>query len=150
MIRLKVEGIEEFSIKLQEDLDDLVRMSVQDLGHVANTPVSNGGRLPVRTGFLRNSLVPHFSGESRPPLLKNQGSESQRFANAQAIAGNVESAQLKLANVEAGDVIFLTWAAAYAAAVEFGLGGSPARLFATSAAEQWSTIVKENARNLVA
>ena len=155
MIKLTFSGFEELGIKIKEDMDDVLRMSTQDLAEEAqkigpskrNPGGGQGGRMPVDTGFLRNSIAVHFDGEPMPPIIYNPGSYKAKLQRAGALAGNIDNAYAKIAVAESGDIIYITWNANYAPIVEYGFNG-PARLFATSAAEKWDTIVKSNAAAL--
>jgi hypothetical protein len=51
-----------FRDRTKEKLKAIVQQSTQDLFETANTPKANGGRLPVDTGFLRNSFVTALNG----------------------------------------------------------------------------------------
>ena len=139
------EGLKKFKIEAEENLLKLMRQSTQDLAREANTPIANGGRMPVDTGFLRNSLVITMDGESDPPF-KGQGLNKDQL-RAQGRTAGPAGNLIKLAGSELGDIVYLTWTAHYAMYVERG-GRGPARLFAQGAADKWPFFVERNARRL--
>ena len=105
------------------------RESAQDLARVANTPIAQGGRMPVDTSNLRNSFVASKSG----------------------VPGSGGSAlELVLLDVRLGDSVWMGWTAAYALRMEYGFYGADSlgRVysqggygFMRAAALQWPQIV---------
>lgn len=130
-------AIEKIKERTAEKLTALVRQCSQDVIADAQTPVAAGGRMPVDTGFLRNSLTTSLNG-----------------------GGGVEGGDnyvAKIAEAEPGDIIDARWTAEYAAAVEYGHAapydaGGPLivqpRFYARGAVEKWPQIVERNARAL--
>lgn len=102
----------------------VVQKSAQDVIAVAQTPVAKGGRMPVDTGFLRNSLQSSLNGST--PL------------------SGAESYAMVVAQMEAGDVAEFGWTAEYARHVEYGARGRPGRFFVGGAAQKWPQIVAAN------
>ena len=130
-------AVERYKEKTEEQLTALVRQSAQTVIKEAQKTIAAGGRMPVDTGFLRNSLVVMVDG-------------------ARAGEG-AESYQMALGTAEAGSFIEAVWTAKYAAAVEYGhaaphdAGGAfivRPRFFARGAAEQWRAIVEDVARQI--
>ncbi len=118
----------------EQDLLNVAKQSIQEVVSTAQTPKARGGRMPVDTGFLRNSLISGVNGAFGP-----QGEDSYVFAIA----------QLKL-----GDTSRFAWTAAYAMRMELGYSGADAlgriyeqegNHFVGSAAAQWEDIVRKNA-----
>lgn len=106
---------------------DLVfKQSSQDVFEIAQTPVAQGGNMPVDTGFLRNSLVSGLNGTT-------------------AMTG-ADGYVMTIAGAELGDTIQGYWTADYARHVEYGANGRAPRFFARNAAAQWQAIVDKNAR----
>lgn len=105
---------------------DIVRQSAQDVIEDAQETVARGGRMPVDTGFLRNSLVSDLNGAQV----------------AQGEGGYV----LALAQMQGGDVIRFGWTADYALHVEYGARGIPGRHFVGVAASRWQEFVDAAAR----
>lgn len=119
--------------KYKKRLLAVLRQSAQDVFSLAQTPqpsvkVTGGsfelGKIPVDTGFLRNSFVSAVNG-----IEVSRGPDSYILA---------------IANAEIGDSIFGGWTAVYAPVVNYG-GPYQGRLFATMAAQQWQSIVSSNA-----
>lgn len=104
------------------------KSSAQDLLEVAQTPVAQGGNMPVDTGFLRNSLVSGLNGST-------------------SLSGS-DSYVLAVAGAKLGDVIEAGWTAKYARFVEYGTSKMQARRFMGQAAAQWQAIVTRNAERL--
>ena len=119
--------------KSEQRMDVVRRTSVQRVVNIAQTPVGQGGNLPLDTGFLRRSLMATTS--AMPRVGENlQGSENQ-------IA-------LAIANWDAGQALYLGYTASYSSHVHWGTRGRAARLWVTLAAQRWQQIVAEVAREL--
>lgn len=125
--------------KALENAELILRASAQELISIAQTPEAQGGRLPVDTEFLRDSLVSGLNG-----AMNNDGPDSYTLA---------------IAGMKLGDTAQFAWVAAYARRMEYGFTGQDrlgreynqsGRHFAGSAAAQWQRIVAENAAKVVA
>ena len=145
-----------FEIKTADKMLAVVRKSAEEVLEAASTPQPSSrdtgtfeiGKVPVRTGTLRNSLAVDL----------NNGAAAQGVDNGAYL--------LKIAEMELGDVLNATWTAEYAAAMEYGytreyesgqdttggigLGAKkkvtvPGRLFVTTAVERWQEFVRANA-----
>lgn len=93
-------------------------------------PVGAGGSMPIRTGFLRASLL--ASTTAMPTLTRrNEGNVIVAFD-----AGPVT---LAIAGADLGETIFAGFTAVYAAAVNYGRG----YLFLEKAAQKWPAIVSQ-------
>lgn len=110
--------------KTQKRIDAVVKSSAQDVVDIAQTPKARGGRMPVDTGFLRNSLLSSISG----------GAGSSGAASYIMVA----------AQMGAGDVATFFWTAEYAKHVNNGARGRPGAHFLEGAADQWPMIVAGN------
>ena len=126
--------IDKWVNQTSKDLELIFKQSAQELFSKAQTPVAQGGNMPVDTGFLRNSFVAGLNGSTS---LKGPD------AYVAAIAG-----------AKLGDVVFGGWTAKYAARIEFGFSGQDSlgrtynqdgRGFARKAAMEWQQIVQRNA-----
>ncbi|KFI27739.1 hypothetical protein CN97_00750 [Haematobacter massiliensis] len=115
----------------EKRLEAVLKSSVQDVFREMTTPVSNGGRLPVDTGFLRASA--QASLEDFPSADKANPDKSKRYAFSM---GSV-SAVIMGANLR--DEIFLGFTANYAAYKEAKHG------FVESAVLQFPAFVNKNA-----
>jgi len=126
--------IDKWVNQTSKDLELIFKQSAQEVFSKAQTPVAQGGNMPVDTGFLRNSFVAGLNGSTS---LKGPD------AYVAAIAG-----------AKLGDVVFGGWTAKYAARIEFGFSGQDSlgrtynqdgRGFARKAAMEWQQIVQRNA-----
>ena len=113
----------------------VMRDSIADTVEMMQAPKGQGGRMPVDTGNLRNSLVSGLNGEFGP-------SGAASFA-------------LVVNNMDLGDNARFGYTAAYARRMELGFEGTDAagrtysqsgNLFMTTAAAAWPTTVSANAR----
>lgn len=123
--------IKAFADRTQEKIEAVVKQSAQEVFSIAQTPKAQGGRMPVDTGFLRNSLIASLNGST--------------------VGGGADAYVLAVAGAELGDTIFAGWTANYARFMEYGTSKTPANFFMLSAAQQWGAIVERNAalvRNL--
>lgn len=123
--------IKAFTDRAKEKLETVVKQSAQEVYSIAQTPKAQGGRMPVDTGFLRNSLVAELNGST--------------------VAGGADAYVLAVAGMDLGDVVFAGWTANYARHMEYGTSRTPGNHFMLAAAQQWPAIVARNAevvRNL--
>jgi hypothetical protein len=107
------------------------RESAQRLMEEAGTPEGQGGRMPVDTGFLRNSRAASLEG------MPTNGAMDPT---------------LVFASMELGQTVWAGWTAAYAMRMEHGFYGEdslgrtyaqPGKGFARAAAQRWDFIVAE-------
>ena len=118
--------VEAFERKANDAMLRVAKASLQEVVRSAQTPVAQGGNMPVDTGFLRNSLVSELEGG-----FPTEGSDSYVLSIA----------QLKL-----GDVIRFAWSAEYAIPRHYAVGvGQGGGLWRDLAAAQWEQIVRKNA-----
>lgn len=123
--------IKAFADKSKEKIEAVVKQSAQEVFSIAQTPIAQGGRMPVDTGFLRNSLISELNGAT--------------------VAGGADAYVLAVAGMELGDTVFAGWTAEYARFQEYGTSAFPGNHFMLAAAQQWQAIVARNAeivRNL--
>lgn len=127
-------GVELWTEKCHRRALAVFRDSTQRVAEEANRPESQGGKLPVDTGFLRNSQAASTSGI---PTTASQ------------------PVPLVLLSVQLGDTIFVGWTAKYAQRMEYGFQGQDAlgrtfsqagKGFMRSAIQRWPQIVDESAR----
>lgn len=117
--------VEQFAGKTVEQMRNVLRNSVQDVLETAQRPKAQGGRMPVDTGFLRNSLASGLNGAFGPP--------------------DANSYTLTVAGMDLGDVARFAWTAEYAIHQELGTSKFPGNHFVGSAAAQWEKFVAANA-----
>lgn len=128
MADIFVAQIRGWSERALRNLDLIVAQSTAEVIAIAQEPKGRGGRMPIDTGFLRNSLQSTLMGNTQ---LSGPASYIM-------IAGNMK----------AGDVAEFGWTAEYARHVEYGAQGRRPAHFAKGAAMAWSSIVEANARRL--
>ncbi len=100
--------LENFSRLTQDKAERVVKQSVQEVIGIAQTTVAQGGRMPVVTSFLRNSLASELNGSQM-----DQGPDA---------------ATLTIALMKPGDLMRFGWTAPYARARhykpnDYGQGG---------------------------
>lgn len=107
----------------------VAKASLQDVIRIAQTPVAQGGKMPVDTGYLRNSLVSSLDGRD--------------------VARGPDSYVLAIIQLQMGQPMEFAWMAEYAVhrhyMVDVGQGGG---LWRDDAAQQWPQIVAKNARRV--
>lgn len=119
-------SIEKFKAQTLVKIQAIYAKTVNDVVADAQRPVSEGGRMPVVTGFLRGSIV------VGPP-----GGE---------VGG--EGYVLSFADAALDSVLNIGWTAYYARYVEFGAQGRPGRFFMRGAADKWPYLIKINAAKM--
>lgn len=124
MVTYSWTDLDQWVMKTQKRIDAVLKGSTQDVVEIAQTPKAKGGRLPVDTGFLRNSLMSSISG----------GTGAQGAASYVMVA----------AGMKGGDVVTFQWTADYARFVNDGVNGRPGAHFLEGAADQWPQIVRRN------
>lgn len=123
--------IKGFTDRSKEKMETVVKQSAQEVFSIAQTPKAQGGRMPVDTGFLRNSMVASLNGAT--------------------VGGGADAYVMAVVGADLGDTIFAGWTAKYARFMEYGTSKTAANYFMLSAAQQWQAIVARNAeivRNL--
>jgi len=114
--------LDQWTKKTEKRIDAVLKDATQSVVAVAQQTKAKGGRMPVDTGNLRNSLLSSVSGGA-----SGQGAESYIMAAA---------------GMKGGDVATFTWTAEYAAAVNNGNRGRPGAHFVEGAVDQWPAIVR--------
>lgn len=133
-----VATIKGFATKTEQQIRNVMRESVQDVIEEAQTPKAQGGRMPIDTGFLINSLVSGLNGAFSSPSGTEDASGSSSFA----------SYTLTIANMDLGDIAQFGWAAHYAMIQEVGNSKIVGNHYAGSAAAKWSDFVEANVARL--
>jgi hypothetical protein len=120
--------LQRFSKRVQARALDVARESIQDVIDDAQTPKAKGGRMPVDTGFLRNSLASGLNGSFGPP--------------------DENSYTLTIGQLDLGDVARFAWTAEYAIFQELGTSAFAGNHFVGVAAAKWPQFVEANARRI--
>ncbi len=105
-------------------LEAVFKLSAQELVSELNSLV------PVKTGFLRASLR---ASTTAMPLLS--------ASDAGPVPQQGGDIVLVLNGLDAGDVLFLGYTAAYGAHVHYGANGRPGRPWVDMVAQRWAQIV---------
>lgn len=115
----------------------------------AQRTVNDGGRLPIRTGYLRASLVATL-GEDRPPATSPPDAGGSFSWDAGQIALVIDGAPAEA-------TLRFTYSARYAARIHFGFDGEdslgrrfnqPGRYWVTMVAQNWQRYISEAAAEL--
>ncbi|NNV11942.1 MULTISPECIES: HK97 gp10 family phage protein [unclassified Roseobacter] len=120
----------------------LVRnQSAQDVIEIMQRPVAQGGRMRVKTGFLRNSLV--VSTDEMATINPNA-----KPGSGQEYSFSIGEASSTILGASMNDTIYAGYTAAYAAAREYGARGQGPDFYVRGAAQEWPDVVARNARRL--
>jgi len=122
MARYTFATLDQWTKKTERRIDAVLKDATQSVIAVAQQTKAKGGRMPVDTGNLRNSLQSSVAGGA-----SGEGKESYIM-----VAGNMKG----------GDVATFTWTAEYAAAVNNGNRGRPGAHFVEGAVDQWPAVVR--------
>jgi len=122
MVKYTFATLDQWTKKTEKRIDAVLKDATQSVVAVAQQTKAKGGRMPVDTGNLRNSLQSSIAGGA-----SGEGKESYIM-----VAGNMKG----------GDVATFTWTAEYAAAVNNGNRGRPGAHFVEGAVDQWPAIVR--------
>ncbi|MFK0273653.1 HK97 gp10 family phage protein [Ensifer sp. NPDC090286] len=136
-------AVAQWADKVEGAVDAVFKESVQEVVEEMQTPVGQGGRMRVDTGFLRASLL--ASSTSMPAIV----------ASANPVAGtgySADFAQIEavIAGADIGDTLYFGYTASYAGHREYGASGQPADGFVRMAAQNWPIIVDRKAAELKA
>lgn len=97
-------SVRQFTDRTKAQMRDVFAESVQDTLDTAQLPKARGGRMPVHTGALRNSLASGLNGS---------------FANKGA-----DSYIVTLSGLVIGDIAQFAWTAPHARRQELGFSGT--------------------------
>ena len=122
MARYTFATLDQWTKKTERRIDAVLKDATQSVVAVAQQTKAKGGRMPVDTGNLRNSLQSSVAGG--------------------AMGEGKESYIMVAANMKGGDLATFTWTAEYAAAVNNGNRGRPGAHFVEGAVDQWPAIVQ--------
>jgi len=122
MARYTFATLDQWTKKTEKRIDAVLKDATQSVVAVAQQTKAKGGRMPVDTGNLRNSLQSSVAGG--------------------AMNGGASSYIMVAGNMKGGDLATFTWTAEYAAAVNNGNRGRPGAHFVEGAVDQWPAIVR--------
>ena len=131
MVRYTFAQLDQWTRKTQRRIDAVLKDATQSVIAVAQQTKAKGGRMPVDTGNLRNSLQSSIAGGA---------------------SGEGKSSHILVAPLmEGGDVATFTWTAEYARRVNNGFTGADSlgrnysqvgAHFVEGAVDQWPAIVR--------
>jgi hypothetical protein len=126
MVKYTFATLDQWTKKTEKRIDAVLKDATQSVVAVAQQTKAKGGRMPVDTGNLRNSLQSSVAGGA---------------------SGEGEASHILVApQMKGGDVATFTWTAEYAAAVNNGNRGRPGAHFVEGAVDQWPAIVRASIR----
>lgn len=123
--------LEQWANKTEKKLTAVIQNSIEDMVEYANTPVDDGGRMPVKTGFLRQS------GAGEVNQIPSGESEKEKGVTYSYKPGLSALPRFKL-----GDTFYYGWCAIYANVQNIRFG------FKDLAVQKWPDIVANNVRRL--
>jgi len=126
MVKYTFATLDQWTKKTEKRIDAVLKDATQSVVAVAQQTKAKGGRMPVDTGNLRNSLRSSVAG----------GAMGEGASSYIMVAGNMKG----------GDLATFTWTAEYAAAVNNGNRGRPGAHFVEGAVDQWPAIVRASIR----
>ena len=99
------------------------------------TPVAEGGNMPVKDGFLRSSIV--FTTGGNLPQTRQKPAEGVPYRY------NADGLVLTLIGADLDDTVAAIYTAVYARVANYGGQNRPARQFVGLAAQNWLRFVGE-------
>ena len=126
MVKYTFATLDQWTKKTEKRIDAVLKDATQSVVAVAQQTKAKGGRMPVDTGNLRNSLRSSVAG----------GAMGEGASSYIMVAGNMKG----------GDLATFKWTAEYAAAVNNGNRGRPGAHFVEGAVDQWPAIVRASIR----
>ena len=117
--------LDQWTKKTEKRIDAVLKDATQSVIAVAQQTKAKGGRMPVDTGNLRNSLQSSIAG----------GASGEGASSYIMVAGNMKG----------GDLATFTWGnddVPYARPVNNGRNGRPGAHFVEGAVDQWPAIVR--------
>lgn len=131
--------IDKIIANTKEKMLAVVKNSIQEVVDDAQTPVKEGGRMRVDTGFLRSSGVSELN---KIPSGPTEGRKREQGEAGVLYKYNKDFLIPILAKMKIGDKFYFGWTAKYAAVRELYDG------FMETAVMKWSEIVENQVRRL--
>lgn len=97
MANIKLSELSDWATKTEERMEAVVKTALQDLADEVQRPRAKGGRMPVDTGFLRNSAGAAINAEPSSVGIYSEGQTS-----------------IVINRLKMGDTLFFGWSANYA------------------------------------
>lgn len=124
--------IEQFVLKSEKRLEAVIKNSIQDVTEMAQTPVGKGGRMRVKTNFLRASGRASTEGFPSGPSVRPADAQDNSFEY------DGEAVNAVIIKMKLGDTFYFGWTANYAAIRETHDG------FLETATQNWQQFVNAN------
>lgn len=122
--------VPEWVAKSENLLTAVIQESTQTLAREANRSRFKGGKMPIDTGFLTNSMSARIGSLPTGQSMRPDGYSALDWDGAQVNA--------VINSMDAGDVIFIGWTAEYARYMENRFG------FMRSASQRWPEFVNDS------
>lgn len=110
------------------------QLSVLQLAHIMNLPEGRGGNMPVRTGFLRSTLV-----ASTSPIAI---ASAERPDDRGPYVYNPVAVERVVMGAKVGERLYIGYLADYVWAAEFGTRNYAGHAFQRLAVQRWDGIVQ--------
>lgn len=135
--------VAKFAVMAEEQMLAVVRQAIQDMTTQMQIPVKKGGRMPVKTGFLRWSRAAALNyipegptkGRARMDTDPKEGPLPE-YAELVDFLPNI------LAKMKIGDTFYWGWTAEYAYVQEIKYG------FMESETAKWQKYIDDSVRRL--
>ncbi len=132
--------VDAWARETEERMKGVFQKSAQEVISEMQTPVGEGGNMPIDTGFLRSSLQ---VGINSAPVLADRPNPNPKAKYSYV-------ASVAIAGADIGDTIVASYSAVYAPVIEYGGGNRQPRRFVGLAVAQWQAIVERVAARLKA
>lgn len=136
MTKSFTQQVEEMVGDTKEAMVGVVRASIGDVINQAQRAVAKGGRMPVKTGFLRASGRSSLTGWPTGP---DRNDKKLPFKSSETYSDS-SFVRVSLASLDIGDTFYFGWSADYALAINVRYG------FLDTALQNWPSIVNKRAR----
>ncbi len=130
--------VEDWVKQSKENLTTVVRQSIQDVVNAAQVPVAKGGRMRVKTGFLRASGASSLTGMPTGPV---RGDPKGTYDSPEEYSTDAK-VNVNLGKLKIGNTFYFGWTAEYALPREAYDG------FLETALQNWQQYVSSNAEQL--
>lgn len=143
-----LDTILEFRAETDSRNTAVLRLAAQALANDITNPRAKGGKMPVDTGFLRNSFQAQLNDNQFTAL--NPKTDTEVNYNPSAVS-------LIINKMELGDILYFAFTAEYARRLEYGFHGkdslgrryhNPPMAFVRSYAAWWQLYVDDAAKTL--
>lgn len=122
--------VKAWAAKAEGRADIVARTAAQDMAEAANTPREQDGRMPVDTGFLRNSIAAAIS--NMPTASSDPRADTH---------GKPDEVSLAINRWEpTKDILYIGWGAEYAGKMEALYG------FRDAAVQNWPQYIRQAAQ----